>query len=230
MGGASKNVFLSRCLLDKGLYLFRLPRLRHQLQIDFITHSNPQRGIANATLMLGRNPKQVYIVFCPPVRGAVEMILTPRTFRRDFSHFCFPALFWLCWPNAGCRQPADCSHKETETWGGRTRFGCSLTLLLDHFSSDQHSLTTTDHEATSNDIITFCDIWQFVCAQQLTTLMEMTKLWRRSDPGEIEIYNTPLLCRHLARCWWRPRLSRQGWREAACHLGKILGSKALEPC
>jgi len=44
-------------------------RLRHQLQIDFITHSNPQLGIANATLMRTRNPKQVYIVFCRAVRG-----------------------------------------------------------------------------------------------------------------------------------------------------------------
>ena len=54
------------------------------------------------------------------------MIPTPATFRRDFSHFCFAAVFWLCWPNArqgvGSRLSlAESSHKETETSGGRTR-------------------------------------------------------------------------------------------------------------
>lgn len=78
MGGSSKNVFLSRAVSWTKASICCGSRLRHQLQIDFITHSNPQLGIANATqLMRRRNPKQVYIdiVFCPPVRGAAEMLL-----------------------------------------------------------------------------------------------------------------------------------------------------------
>ena len=58
-------------------------RLRHQLQIDFITHSNPQLGIANATLMRTRKPKQVYIVFCrgePPTKWFQHRQLFAETF------------------------------------------------------------------------------------------------------------------------------------------------------
>ena len=61
-------------------------RLRHQLQIDFITHSNPQLGIANANLMRTRNPKQVYIVFCralcgePPTKWFQHRQLFAETF------------------------------------------------------------------------------------------------------------------------------------------------------
>ena len=107
-------------------------RLRHQLQIDFITHSNPQLGIANATLMRTRNPKQVYIVFCRAVRGAAEMIPTPTTFRRDFSCSIFASQQFSDFVDQMLpvgRLPAECSHKETETGGGRTRdltgFGCN---------------------------------------------------------------------------------------------------------
>jgi len=98
-------------------------------------------------------------------------------------------------------------------------------LLLDcwdHFSSEATITLTTDHDATSNDIITFCDIWQFV--------------WQKWPDGNGGMTEQSWWVRNLQHAptvsppvWWRPRLSRQGWREAVvCHLGKISGSKALE--
>ena len=135
-------------------------RLRHQLQIDFITHSNPQLGIANATLMRTRNPKQVYIVFCPvALLGAAEMIPTPATFLQDFFllHFCFAAVFWLCWPNAGCRQSAECSHKERETWGGRTLDLAAARPYIFQVSNTHWPVTTRQRPMTSlRFFVTIC--------------------------------------------------------------------------
>lgn len=135
-------------------------RLRHQLEIDFITHSNPQLGIANATLMRARNPKQVYILFCPAVRGAAEMILTPTTFRRDFFllHFSFSHFV-----DQMLHSQLTVHTKKRRLEGGGTQFGCSYWPFL-----KWATLKTDHHEATSNDIITFCDI--FFCARQLTKL------------------------------------------------------------
>ena len=117
---------------------------------------------------------------------------SPRLFP---PHFCVTALFWLCRPNACCREPADCSHKETETWGGRTQFGCSLTI-------SQVSNTRWPPLTTRQRPLTSLLLWHMTICLWATTIddpMEMTRVRRRSDPGEIEIYNTPLLCRHLTR-------------------------------
>jgi len=91
-------------------------RLRHQLQIDFITHSNPQLGIANANLMQTRNPKQVYIVFCgePPTKWFQHRQLFAETFScsifasQQFSDFVDQML-----PVGSAA--GEFSHKETET-------------------------------------------------------------------------------------------------------------------
>jgi len=139
-------------------------RLRHQLQIDFITHSNPQLGIANATLMRARNPKQVYIVFCPPVRGAAEMIRTPTTFRQDFS--C--SIFALQHFSDFVDQMLPASWLFTQRNGDLRWTNPGLCSTISQVSNT-HWPVTMVHEATSNDIITFCDTWQFVCARQLTT-------------------------------------------------------------
>jgi len=185
-------------------------RLRHQLQIDFITHSNPQLGIANATLMRTRNPKQVYIVFCRAVRGEPTKWFQHRQlFAETFSCSIFASQQFSDFVDQMLpvgRLPAECSHKETETvrWTNprldwiwlqlprllrKTIFQVRATLAL-----------TSDHEATlSNDIITFCDIWHY-CLCMMTIdktdgIMETGYNYiRRSDPGEIEIYNAPLLC------------------------------------
>jgi len=139
-------------------------RLRHQLQIDFITHSNPQLGIANATLMRARNPKQVYIVFCPPVRGAAEMIRTPTTFRQDFS--C--SIFALQHFSDFVDQMLPASWLFTQRNGDLRWTNPGLCSTISQVSNT-HWPVTTVHEATSNDIITFCDTLSFVCARQLTT-------------------------------------------------------------
>jgi len=144
-------------------------------------------------LMRARNPKQVYIVFCPAVRGAAEMILTPTTFRRDFFllHFSFSDFV------DQMLQPADCSHKERRVEEPNLAAAPPFLKWATH-----STLTTRQRPMTSLRFF-----WHiFLC----TTTDDKTD--SRRDPGEIEIYNTPLLCRHsLTRCcWWRPRLSRQG--------------------
>jgi len=133
-------------------------RLRHQLEIDFITHSNPQLGIANATLMRARNPKQVYIVFCPAVRGAAEMILTPTTFRRDFFllHFSFSHFV-----DQMLQSQLTVHTKKRRLEGGGTQFGCSYWPFL-----KWATLKTDHHEATPMTSLRFVtyffvhDNWQ----------------------------------------------------------------------
>jgi len=137
-------------------------RLRHQLQIDFITHSNPQLGIANANLMRTRNSKQVYIVFC---RAALcESRRRNDSNTDNFSLRLFLARFLLrssfltlltkCCLSA-VASAGECSHKETETerWTNPRLdwiwLQLSITIEKNHFSSEQH--LTSDHEATSSN-------------------------------------------------------------------------------
>jgi len=159
-------------------------RLRHQLQIDFITHSNPQLGIANATLMRTRNPKQVYIVFCRAVRGEPTKWFQHRQlFAETFSCSIFASQQFSDFVDQMLpvgRLPAECSHKETETGGGRTRdlagFGCNYLDCWEkpYFKWEQHSrwpVTTRQRRPkTSLRFVTY-DI--IVCAWwQLTKLTE----------------------------------------------------------
>ena len=153
------------------------------------------------------------------------MIPTPP---RLFSiHFCFAAVFWLCWPRQGKVSAAGSAWLSPHTKKRRLQVDEPETRLdlavnqREPMPRPFFKWTTTiaDHMATSDDIVLyFATHDDTVCGWQN---------WR-SDPGEIEIYNTPLLSRQL-QCL-RPRLSRQGWRQAGRQLCKkpwIQGSRTF---
>ena len=160
------------------------------------------------------------------------MIPTPATFRRrDFSRSIFASQQFSDFVDQGkarCRQPAQLGWVLTQRNGDfrwtNPRLGwiwpwTNVNQCRDRFSSEQQqSLTTWQRPMTL-----------FYILRHTTTLFvdESWQNWR-SDPGEIEIYNTPLLSRQL-QCL-RPRLSRQGWREAGRQLCKkpwIQGSRTF---
>ena len=151
------------------------------------------------------------------------MIPTPATFLDPFLlRSSFLTLLTKARQGVGSRLSlAESSHKETETSGGRTR---DLAVnQREPMPRPFFKWTTTiaDHMAMSDD-----DIVLYFATHDTDTVCGWQN-WR-SDPGEIEIYNTPLLSRQL-QCL-RPRLSRQGWREAGRQLCKkpwIQGSRTF---
>jgi len=185
MGSSSKNVFLwSRAVSWTKASICSGSRLRHQLQIDFITHSNPQLGIANATqLMRRRNPKQVYIDYYSLLSAGSwsrrNASLTPRTFRRDFS------------------RPISALQHFSDFVDQMLAVGSQLTVHTKkrRLEVDEPNLvaarpflkwaTLADHHWPRGNVQWhhyFCDIWQFVCEQQqLTTRWK----WREYDDGAI---------------------------------------------
>ena len=129
---------------------------------------------------------------------------SPRLFLAPFLlRSSFLTLLTKCCLSAGCRLSVHT--KKRRRWGGRTRdstgFGCNYLDCWEkpYFKWEQHSrwpVTTRQRRpktslrfVTYDIIVCVRDNWQ----NWRNNGNGGTYIWR-SDPGEIEIYNTPLLC------------------------------------
>jgi len=161
------------------------------------------------------NPKQVYIVLCRALLGANGMIRTPITFWREFSRsiFCPTAVSdsVQLWPSAACRHSAQPGVVFTQRNGDLrwTNPRLAADNCWDHNSpsNGQHLPTTWQRLIQSSNCVTY----DIDCSWQVT---EFRRYWNNGrKPGELEIYtHGPTVLPGLG---WRPRLSRQGWREVA---------------